>query len=344
MKYIMMRLYFCIPLLPNYDKNWGLISAPTCVQSINVQLNPRYLAVVRRFLRGSQVQVQERTSSVGVATGLHVLRYLSLGRPVAPIVLVRPSIGSETSLRLIPAPGQPENSLTPGCLMVVSAERPATLQITVRPSVPGGSLEAKVQLEALSANPSGETSESQPVLSHEPAADAPEEPLGVLAHVARRGDVRQPLGQWLCGPEAPAPIEGVQITGLAGRDIALEHRVWVAGEQQWTSWRRGEEYGGSRGRARPLVAVHFRLTGAAASRYRLHAEALFLGSAVMRKTGVEAELRSAAGLDPLVGLKLQIEEQQAVEARPATADKQILDGEAKTRVRVFRATRDRKVA
>jgi hypothetical protein len=290
------------------------------------------------------VQVQERTSSVGVATGLHVLRYLSAGRPAAPVVLVRPSIGSENSLRLIPAPGQSENSLTPGCLMVVSAERPATLQITVRPSVPGGSLEAKVQLEALSADAAAETNQPQPVLTSAPSVDAPESPLGFLAHVARRGDVRQPLGHWICGPEAPAPIEGVQITGLAGRDIALEHRVWIAGEQQWTPWRRGEEYAGSRGRARPLVAVHFRLTGAAASRYRLQAEALFLGSAVMRKTGAEAELRSAAGLDPLVGLKVQIEEQLAVEARPTTADKQVLDGEAKTRVRVFRATRDRKVA
>jgi hypothetical protein len=290
------------------------------------------------------VQVQERTSSVGVATGLHVLRYLSAGRPAAPIVLVRPSIGSEGSLRIIPAPGQSENSLTPGCLMVVSAERPATLQITVRPSVPGGSLEAKVQLEALSANSAGEVSESQPVVAAAQATQAPEEPLGLLAHVARRGDVRQGFGRWICGPEAPAPIEGVQVTGLVGRDIGLEHRVWVAGEPQWTAWRRSEEYGGSRGRARPLVAVHFRLTGAGASRYRLLAEALFLGSAVMRKSGPEAELRSAAGLDPLVGLKLQIEEQLVAEARPAAADKQILDGEAKTRVRVFRATRDRKVA
>jgi hypothetical protein len=156
------------------------------------------------------VQVQERTSSVGVATGLHVLRYLLGAHSAAPIVLVRPSIGSESSLRLIPAPGQPENSLTPGCLMVVSAERPATLQITVRPSVPGGSIEAKVQIEALSANSTSETSESQPALS---APQLPEEPLGLLVHVARRGDVRQALGRWLCGPEAPAPIEGVQVTG-----------------------------------------------------------------------------------------------------------------------------------
>jgi len=301
------------------------------------------------------MQFQERTSSLAVQPGLHVLRYVSAAQPRSPLVFVRPSVGSEQSIRLIANPGSSDTCLAAGDLMVVVAERPSTLQITVRANGASGSLQAKLQIEPLN-HVSGQQSstfdsDAGRSIQRPMTAIPPSEGLMLMAHVARRGDVFQKFGDWIGGPDAPAPIEGLQFTGSFIDGLLLEQRVLIAGEAQWTPWLSGREFAGTRGYARSLTGFHVRLTGPLASRYRLAAEALFLGTTVIRKSGANLEFRSSAGVDPLIGVKIKLEPvtHQSMPAGPASEESAMpksplsaLNHErTRSGVRVFRASRDR---
>lgn len=241
--------------------------------------------------------------------------------------------------------------MSAGDLMVVVADRPSTLQITVRVNGAGGSLQAKLQIEPLNHVSVMQDSDARPSLQRPSAATVPSDDLMLMAHVARRGDVFQKLGDWIGGPDAPAPIEGLQFTGSLTDGLFLEQRVLIAGDAQWTPWRPGHEFVGSRGYARSLTGFHVRLTGPSASRYRLAAEALFLGTTVIRKSGANLEFRSGAGVDPLIGVKIKLES-VALRSSPAgpASEESVMPKSAlstlhheRTRsgVRVFRASRDR---
>ncbi len=242
-----------------------------------------------------------------------------------------------------------------GDLMVVVAERPSTLQITVRANGAGGSLQAKLQIEPLNhvSAPQNAMQDGDPrsSLQRPMASAAAPEDLMLMAHVARRGDVFQKLGDWIGGPDAPAPIEGLQFTGSFTDGLFLEQRVMIAGEAQWTPWRPAHEFAGSRGYARSLTGFHVRLTGPLASRYRLAAEALFLGTTVIRKSGANLEFRSGAGVDPLIGVKIKLESialrsrsagfAPEESAMPRNALSTLPHERTRSGVRVFRASRDR---
>ncbi|WP_020174606.1 hypothetical protein [Methyloferula stellata] len=242
-----------------------------------------------------------------------------------------------------------------GDLMVVVAERPSTLQITVRANAASGSLQAKLQIEPLNhvsvQQSATQDGDARPSLQRSMAATVPPEDLLLMAHVARRGDVFQKLGDWIGGPDAPAPIEGLQFTGSFIDGLFVEQRVLIAGDAQWTPWRPGHEFAGSRGHARSLTGFHVRLTGPLASRYRLAVEALFLGTTVIRKSGANLEFRSGAGIDPLIGVKIKLESialrsrsvGPAAEesAMPKSALSTLNHERTRSGVRVFRASRDR---
>ena len=58
----------------------------------------------------------------------------------------------------------------------------------------------------------------------------------------------------------------------------------------------------------PLTGVMLELSGPDASLYQFSFEALFLGSPVMRATGERVVLSGPTGREPLVGLRVALEE------------------------------------
>lgn len=277
----------------------------------------------------------ERLSTVPVNRGLYVLRY-SVGGEKGdnPVGFVRVLPESQADIQIISPPGQAGGFLpAPGAGVVVLAQSIGSLQIVVRSRGPNGGTTASFQLEPLqdqSAGLRGNVGQGQdPVQPRSNLADMKPK-LSVMAHVALRGDVEAHDGEWIAGPSAPAPLEGLELR-CGVRDLEIEAQVLSAGE--WSQWRSAWSYMGSRGRAMPLSGVRIRLSGPAASQLSLEADALFLGSPVVAKRGPTVELVSFAGSDTLVGLRLGL--------RPAEREAVVATNRGvstKTpRVRVFRA-------
>jgi hypothetical protein len=280
----------------------------------------------------------DRTSALSVARGLHVLRYVSVqggGNP--PVAFVKASMETEGALEIVCAPWLAQGQLVrPGDCVVLRAERPVELTVGLRRGAPGGGLDASFRLEPLVPSEESVAARSDPRLALTLAKAGVVEPLSLLAHVSMRGDVVVKESEWAAGPEAPAPIEGLEIRGAVGDGVSLEAQVLVSSRPpRWSSWAPAGEYAGTRGRYLQLVGVRLRLTGAKADRREIVADALFLGSLVMSKRGQEIEFVSKSGVDPLVGLKLGVVETVApVVDRPAF----IAGRERDSRVRVFRAS------
>lgn len=289
----------------------------------------------------------ERATTARVGRGLYLLRYASApvdGRSLS--ATVRPSAGYEQSIELVSAPGVAFGALSrPGDTLVVRAERPGELTIKLLRQSLDSPFDASFTLELLSAGNAAAPTEASS------ASDAPadafvdfEPDLRIAAHVARRGDVTVAAGQWVAGPAAPAAIEGLQIVGRLPAGVEVETQALIgARPPRWLDWTASGVFAGTRGRAIPLVGLRLRLVGPAAARFALRVEALFLGAAIVSKTGREVELVGAGASDPLVGLRLDISAVESIfverEARSSVVAARQLNGEQRNepRVRVFRA-------
>ncbi len=288
----------------------------------------------------------DKDSSLVVARGLYVLRYESGGaNHDHPVALARPAPGFEQVIQVMSAPGGVDGRLErPGAAVLVRAEDTGKIQIGVRRSGANGSLEAVFRLESVSVLPDDErdrtgASPTKNSTSITPigCSSSAKGSQGVLflAHVSRRGDVSVRANEWAGGPDTPGRIEGLAILGL-GRDGVQPEVQVLAGSSSatWSAWTGEGVFAGTRGRNQPLVGVRLRLTGDQAQHVILHAEALFLGSAIMSKRGREVECVSESGRDPLVGLRLEICPERRASVRPAWA----MDGQDDhPRVRIFRA-------
>src|ERR1700689_1719205 len=165
----------------------------------------------------------ERLSSVSIARGMYVLRYVSAdGGPGGhPVATVRPARDPDPKMQIISAPGAVAGQLEqPGSCLVVRAEGAGDLQISLRPRHSGGPLEASLKLESIGAT----DDRSMPAsFAREPAERQAitNKPMtfSLLAHLARRGDVGISPGQWAGGPEAPTPIEGIEIRSETRADV-----------------------------------------------------------------------------------------------------------------------------
>ena len=249
---------------------------------------------------------QERVASVPVAAGVFVLRYQQSADVSPPRVFVEVSPTSRPDVRIIFLPGQPEGVLErPKQIALVLAGKRGRLQLTVSP-VAGGGTSARVELEPIAQEAQESVAEAQPIQA--PASERVRKPSIPLlsCHVAKRGDIVAGLGDWVGGPDAPAVIEGVKIDWDDADPAALEYQALSQGAQgQWSEWRRAGEFVGTRGRGLALVGLRLRLTRAAPADLTLTAEGAFLGSPLVRERGREVELSSYAGIDPLVGLRLE---------------------------------------
>ena len=286
---------------------------------------------------------EEQTTDVSVERGLYVLRYESAkltGDP--PSIFIRPAAGSEHAVRLIAVPGTDDNRLSiPGSNMVVLVYQEASLRITSRARSHNGSVQASLRLEPLGKGPGLEdvlnkrpaisTSADGPAYSS--AASLPKPDITVLMHVSRRGDVVVGPDTWIGGPEAPAQIEGIEVRWTSptpNLDIECQALGHNPGGQ-WSEWTPSGRFAGSRGQARGLMGLRFRLTQARSSDFQVQAEALFNDGTTFRKSGQQIELISPSGMVALVGLRLSViaDQQASSQWRGAT--------EQHRRVRVFRS-------
>ena len=269
----------------------------------------------------------ERRATLNVDRGLSTLTYrvdplAGAGEP--PTVEV---IGASPGLSLVSAPGEPLGVLgAPGRAMVVVADAPGTIELVLRAARPGGSLAAQLDLTRLDAPAPAPEIRLRP--------DLPEGGNEFLlrAHVSLRGDVAAPRGHWICGPDAPGRIEGIEMRGVAAT-LALEYQVATAGRGAgWSPWTPAGSYAGSRGKALPLIGLRVRLLPDAAPGLVLKADGVFLGSPVVTQRGREVELSGTTPLDPLVGVRLDF--------APAPASSAPLDRmppvRQPSRLRVFR--------
>ena len=293
----------------------------------------------------------ERASTLVVKRGLFLLRYVS--SPSVdnfPLAMVRQAVDSESRVQLFGAPGVSPGLLAgPGACIVVVAETQGRLDVSVRRRSETGTLDAVLQLEPLSAwneaiSASVATERTRPALSliRDDRTAAPMQgAFSILAHISRRGDVEVRESEWAAGPTEPGSIEGLQITLADPLGPQIEIRTLLPGPQGgWTPWAPPGTFVGSRGRALPLVGLRARVTGQTAENAELCAEALFLGSAAVKKRGEEIELVGPFGADPLVGLRLWVEVKSvrnaSVSAPTVYEDRTAVTKSEPSRVRVLR--------
>lgn len=243
---------------------------------------------------------------VRVSAGLFVLRYASSrGGLEAPTIVLSAFPGS--GVEIVSADGAIEPRLyAPGDAVVVRAMQDSALQATIIPQRVGGSRDAQLVFERVSV--------SAPAFASAPAARpvaiAPRtltQP-GMLAHVARRGDVVVSPGEWICGPQLPMVIEGVEVVWPdrpADVDIVASCVMESRGRRSSPIVASGN-FVGSRGKAAPIVALSLRLVGPGAASYRLNVDALFLGAQVRSVSGASVEVTGPSGREPLVGLRLTV--------------------------------------
>lgn len=248
-----------------------------------------------------------------VSRGLFVLRYVSSkGGLAAPEVMISHAPGPRVDV--ISADNVPNPILrAPGDAVVIRAEQDASIVATVMPTRPGGSRDAQLVFERVSqaALPADTRDPWFAPVAQPQSVTAPTvlTSPGIIAHVARRGDVSVAPGDWVCGPQLPMIIEGMQLNWanrphdvdiLMGCSINARARRTVAPSPTGV-------FVGTRGKAAPIIGLTLILTGPGADRYRLRAEALFLGAPVQIQDGQSLEFVGPSGLEPLVGLRLTIE-------------------------------------
>ncbi len=195
----------------------------------------------------------------------------------------------------------------PGDAVVLKARRESAVLITVISTGGRARRQAHVGLERITNAPrpavGGLAQAAMPI-----AEAQLDERLEIMAHVAHRGDVTAKAGQWICGPQFPMAIEGLALNwrgAPVGLDIVTTASLNDRGRRQLAPSPSGT-FVGSRGRAAPLVAVSFALTGPMAARYTLSCEALFLGAAIVSRSGASVDLMGPTGHEPLVGLRLSL--------------------------------------
>ncbi|GLH76730.1 hypothetical protein SSBR45G_16380 [Bradyrhizobium sp. SSBR45G] len=277
--------------------------------------------------------------SIDLARGLFLVRYNGAeDKASPPIVRVAPDRSSIDSCTVITSPDSVDGTLySPDSALVVSVVRPSRLTVEVIAQQPGGSTAANVKIEPLTQGQKRDR--SLPSRGGAVISELPD--LQVLAHVAGIGDVTEASNAWVAGPTAPARIEGICLLWPnKPHDLDVQYAVRFARPQ------RGDNqlvplgtFAGTRGRALPLTGISLEALGAGANRYNFAVEAIFLGAPAMRVTGRRINLSGPSGREPLVGLKISIEETPPTILAAPAARAAIDAGSPRSggRVRVFRS-------
>jgi hypothetical protein len=286
--------------------------------------------------RGKGMESAKQRRIVDIDRGLFLVRYASADDEVRPpTVRVSSEPASDKNVSLVLHPDQKEAVLWhPGSCLVVRTVSKGKLSIEVRPAQEGASVAATVRMEKLTQ---GEPPFSQAQTS-DTASSFDLSDLRLLGHVASIGDVIVRGNEWLAGPSAPSRIEGISIQ-WSGKpdDVDICYSVNTA-RPQTVSGRMIAlgSFAGTRGKAMPVVGLTFEVSGAGAPYLQFSAEAIFLGAPATRITGRRIVLSGPTGREPLVGLRLSLEEVDAMtRSQPTTPATR--PGRASSGVRVFRS-------
>jgi hypothetical protein len=298
------------------------------------QLSIRLVMAYRpQFFEGLLYRTQyslhsgEVSRSITVDSGISLLRYAgSAARDASPSVHVCPGEYQGSAISVIPAPGLQDTVLrAPGDYVVVKAERAGNLDLRIRARRPGGSVGAQFELDRVALPLTPGTG---------PSGLGPR----ILAHIERRGDVLFDAGNWICGPENPARIEGMEIRWPARpHGLLLFYSVTAGGSEQHMPREYGlDEYAGTRGLSRPLSGVRFRLANPDPENMELRVEALFQGCGVRSASGRDVALTGPTGREPLLGLRFAVE--PASRIPPTRQNPALKIVRPRSRVQMFRAT------
>jgi hypothetical protein len=286
--------------------------------------------------------------SVNLDRGTFIVRYSAAeDEAFPPKVTIGSGRGSDTTVIPILHPDEQEPVLwRPGAALVIQAVEAGVLLVQVTPTRPRGSPIATIKIETLNQ---GKPVANVPIPETKPSQDAV---LGsvdlttdfrMLGHLAGRGDVFVGADEWIGGPAAPSRIEGFAIE-WPRRPPGLMLRYAVTTTNLDATSRAPVEVGafaGTRGRALPLVGVLLELSGASASQYELVAEAAFLGAPIMRARGEKLTLAGPTGQEPLVGIRLQVEQITGPPQPKNPLHKPTPATTSGGRVRVFRSSNKR---
>jgi len=265
---------------------------------------------------------QRRTTEI--ARGLFAVRYVGADdSEQPPLVRITVEPDSEAHVDVILHPDQEEPVLSrPGTCLIVRAMMPGTLAVEVEPSRTNGSIAATVNIEPLLQ---GEAVASAMRGSQQPAARRAgglAADIRILGHIAGIGDVNANANEWLAGPTAPSRIEGISIEWPTKPD-GVDIRYSVKTAQPVNISGRIVDLGafaGTRGRAMPLTNVMLELSGPDAPLYQFSVEGLFLGAPVMHVSGERVVLSGPTGREPLVGLRVALEEASTRNNRVTQSD------------------------
>lgn len=272
---------------------------------------------------------------------MYLLRYAASSAAEVPFISIGIPLGSRSAVRFLSHPDAPDLILErPGQAIALSVLDRVAVHLTVAPRRAGGSLDARIDLEAFDYR--------RQDVAVTAANVANLKSLSLLAHVARQGDILAPAGVWIGGPTSPSPIEGFELRPEPAEPQFARAQVLTQGQSDWGAWTPATAFQGSRGRATPLTGLRLELQGDYRHRYEFEGEALFLGAPPQAFHGVDVEARAQSGRDPLVGLRLRLREQ---DGRSRTSSNSLLRADASnskdshqvdasSKVRVFHMTSD----
>jgi hypothetical protein len=278
----------------------------------------------------------KQQQTVELDRGLFLIRYATADDEVAPpTVTVVPDLDSEKNIDFVLHPDHKEADLwQPGTCLVVRATAPGRLIVEVLPVQQNGSAAATIKIEALT--------QGRAVLDLVNSSQASDLPLDfgslrVLGHIASIGDVVVSAGEWLAGPSAPSRIEGISIE-WPSKPEDLDIRYSVKAPRPYSGTNRlmtSGSFVGTRGKALPIVSLTLEMSGAGAINCQFNVEAIFLGSPAMRTVGRRIVLSGATGREPLVGLRVALEDfRLGARAEPKSSPR---PDRAASGVRVFRS-------
>ncbi|WP_229196118.1 hypothetical protein [Bradyrhizobium acaciae] len=316
-------------------------------------------------------QIQQKT--IDLARGLFLVRYNGAeDKTSPPVVRVYADRASLNNCNIITGPDVVNGTLfAPESALVVSVARPSRLIVEVTAGRAGGSTAANIKIEPLTQGhqAQGQHAQGQQFQGQQPKGQPAGQPfdtfeadagldgagvgelsdLKLLAHVAGLGDVTVGTNTWIAGPSAPARIEGISLDWPnKPHDLDLQYAVKFARPQ------RGDNqfvplgtFAGTRGRALAITGFSLEATGPSVDRYLISAETIFLGAPALRVTGNRIVVSGPSGREPLVGLKLNLEErrvqaaplapQQPRRAEPVNPAPRLGGARLEGRVRVFRS-------
>jgi hypothetical protein len=270
--------------------------------------------------------------TIDVDRGVFLIRYVAAAdesRP--PKVTVSPDSPTNKNLSFVLHPDHDEAILWgPNACLVVRALTAAKLCIEVERLDGSESIDATVRVERLTQGEAPSWRSEQSGVSFDPSD------FRIIGHIASIGDVVVNSAEWLAGPLAPSRVEGLGIE-WPSKPESLDIRYSVRTGRPHTISDRVVGLGsfvGTRGKAMPLVGVMLELSGYQALDFEV--EAIFLGAPTMRATGKRVVLAGPTGREPLVGLRVALQEGSTA-TRPRSMASDLGSSRPSGRVRVFRS-------